>query len=83
MNPQEAVQVFQDTRTKQAIAMHWGTFTLTDEPLGEPLLCLENALRNAGIDGESFTAGAVGQCWCVEWWHCKNYGFANFKYSVA
>jgi N-acyl-phosphatidylethanolamine-hydrolysing phospholipase D len=66
MNPQEAVQVFQDTRTKQAIAMHWGTFTLTDEPLGEPPLLLEKALRNAGIDGESFTAGAVGQCWCVE-----------------
>ena len=66
MNPEEAVKVFQDTQTQRAIAMHWGTFALTDEPLGEPPLLLEKSLRDAGIDSERFAAGAVGQCWRVE-----------------
>jgi N-acyl-phosphatidylethanolamine-hydrolysing phospholipase D len=65
MNPEEAVQVFQDTQTQQAIAMHWGTFALTDEPLGEPLLLLEGSLAAHGIPAERFACGAVGQCWQV------------------
>lgn len=63
MNPQEAVQVFQDTRSQQAIAMHWGTFALTDEPLGEPLLLLGESLKQSGIPAEKFVAGAVGDRW--------------------
>lgn len=60
MNPEEAVQVLQDTRSKQAIAMHWGTFSLTDEPLGEPPLLLEACLRKQGIASEKFAVAAVG-----------------------
>jgi N-acyl-phosphatidylethanolamine-hydrolysing phospholipase D len=65
MNPEEAVQVFQETRCKQAVAMHWGTFRLTDEPMGEPPLRLRAALSDAGLDPESFVAGSVGQSWEV------------------
>ena len=37
MNPEEAVQVWQDLGGRGAFAgMHWGTFILTDEPVGEP-----------------------------------------------
>jgi len=36
MNPEDAVQAFLDLGAKRLVAMHWGTFKLTDEPLDEP-----------------------------------------------
>jgi L-ascorbate metabolism protein UlaG (beta-lactamase superfamily) len=47
MNPEDAVQAFRDMKAKRMLAMHWGTFQLTDEWLGEPPLRLRNALLNA------------------------------------
>ena len=52
---------FLATRCRRAVGMHWGTFRLTDEPLGEPPELLESALRGKLIPPESFTAGVVGQ----------------------
>ena len=54
MNPAEAVQAFLDSRCRRAVAMHWGTFQLTDEALGEPPLLLEVALRDRGGGGGPF-----------------------------
>lgn len=61
MNPDEAVQVFVETRCRRAVGMHWGTFRLTDEPMGEPPILLENALRETQIPPGSFEAGVVGK----------------------
>ena len=61
MNPQDAVTAFQHSRCRHAAAMHWGTFRLTDEPLGEPPVMLERALRQAGLPATAFTAGCVGE----------------------
>ncbi|HEX6558492.1 MAG TPA: MBL fold metallo-hydrolase [Longimicrobiales bacterium] len=36
MNPEEAVQTFIDLGARDFVAMHWGTFRLTDEPMLEP-----------------------------------------------
>lgn len=36
MTPEEALQVVQDVGATRALGMHWGTFPLTDEPMGEP-----------------------------------------------
>lgn len=36
MNPEDAVQAFVDLGARRLLAMHWGTFKLTDEPLDEP-----------------------------------------------
>ncbi|RYZ09878.1 MAG: MBL fold metallo-hydrolase [Myxococcales bacterium] len=36
MNPEEAAQAFTDLGARTFVAMHWGTFKLTDEPLDEP-----------------------------------------------
>jgi N-acyl-phosphatidylethanolamine-hydrolysing phospholipase D len=69
MNPEEAVQVFRDTCCHRAVAMHWGTFRLTDEPLGEPPLRLAAELANQGIPATSFIAGSVGESWSVK---CDN-----------
>jgi N-acyl-phosphatidylethanolamine-hydrolysing phospholipase D len=43
--------------------MHWGTFRLTDEPLGEPPLRLAAELANQGIPATSFVAGSIGESW--------------------
>ena len=63
MNPREAVTAFQLTRCRRAAAMHWGTFRLTDEPLGEPPILLEQALREAKLPPTAFTTGNVGSYW--------------------
>jgi L-ascorbate metabolism protein UlaG (beta-lactamase superfamily) len=36
MSPEQAVQAFLDLGARDFLAMHWGTFKLTDEPLDEP-----------------------------------------------
>jgi N-acyl-phosphatidylethanolamine-hydrolysing phospholipase D len=36
VTPEEALQVAQDVRARRVVAMHFGTFDLTDEPVGEP-----------------------------------------------
>jgi L-ascorbate metabolism protein UlaG (beta-lactamase superfamily) len=36
MNPEEAVQAHEDLGARHFLAMHRGTFKLTDEPLDEP-----------------------------------------------
>lgn len=61
MDPDEAVAAFLEARCRQAVAMHWGTFRLTDEPLSEPRLRLERATASAGLPGDAFTAWAVGE----------------------
>lgn len=44
MNPEEAVSAFNDLKGKTFIPMHYGTFDLSDEPLGEPIKRLRTAL---------------------------------------
>ncbi|MCW1923387.1 MBL fold metallo-hydrolase [Luteolibacter arcticus] len=65
MIPEEAVQVFEDTRCRRAVAMHWGTFRLTDEPLGEPPMRLVAGLERKGIQSGRFMVGRVGESWDV------------------
>ncbi|WP_200270795.1 MBL fold metallo-hydrolase [Luteolibacter pohnpeiensis] len=65
MNPEEAVQVFSDTRCRRAVGMHWGTFTLTDEPMQEPALRLRREMGRRGLDLDAFTAEPIGSQWNV------------------
>jgi len=55
------VQVHLDVRSRISVAVHWGTFMLTDEPLDEPPLRLERALEEKGLPGEAFLVLAHGQ----------------------
>ncbi|MEY2839249.1 MAG: hypothetical protein RJB60_1548 [Pseudomonadota bacterium] len=59
-NPQESVQIFHDLHCKQALAVHWGTFQLTDEALDEPPRALAAALRTKGLSPEHFYTLPVG-----------------------
>jgi N-acyl-phosphatidylethanolamine-hydrolysing phospholipase D len=54
VNPEEAVQIHCDLRARHSVAMHWGTFILTDEPLDEPPHRLAAARRAAGIGEHEF-----------------------------
>ncbi len=60
MNPEEAVRAFMDSRCRRAVAMHWGTYQLTDEPLGEPPLLLAKAMADLELDPAVFEAVAIG-----------------------
>lgn len=60
IDPIEAVAIHQEVRSAHSIAMHWGTFALTDEPLGEPPLYLEKQMKEAGLDPASFTTAPLG-----------------------
>ena len=54
VNPDEAVQIHLDVRSRQSIGIHWGTFELTDEPLDQPIGDLEKAKSKAGIANQAF-----------------------------
>ena len=54
VNPAEAVKIHRDLRARYSVAMHWGTFILTDEPLDEPPQKLAAARHAAGISAEEF-----------------------------
>ncbi|WP_343657520.1 MBL fold metallo-hydrolase [Paraburkholderia caribensis] len=61
VDPQQAVQIFQDVRAKKAIGIHWGTFELTDEALDEPPKKLAEAAHEAGLPDDAFTVLHHGQ----------------------
>jgi len=54
VNPEEAVQIHKDVGSRKSVAIHWGTFVLTDEPLDEPPLRLEKELLKQGIPAAEF-----------------------------
>jgi L-ascorbate metabolism protein UlaG (beta-lactamase superfamily) len=53
-NPTEAVQIHCDVGSRRSVAMHWGTFQLTDEGRDIPPLELKTALAEAAVPSESF-----------------------------
>ena len=61
VDPQQAVQIFEDVHAKKAIGIHWGTFELTDEALDEPPQKLAEATHEAGLPDDAFTVLHHGQ----------------------
>lgn len=49
MTPEDAVQAFIDLDARNLIPMHYGTFSLSEEPMDEPLRRLFAAAQQAGI----------------------------------
>jgi L-ascorbate metabolism protein UlaG (beta-lactamase superfamily) len=61
LNPEQALQAFLDLRARTFVAMHWGTFKLTDEPLDEPPRRLEAERARLGVPAERVRVLAVGE----------------------
>jgi L-ascorbate metabolism protein UlaG (beta-lactamase superfamily) len=66
MIPEEAVRAFVDLGCRQALAVHWGCFQLTDEPILEPIQRLGAAVKGAGIVPDRFRALDPGMSWDFE-----------------
>ena len=50
VTPEEALQLFGDIKGERFVAIHWGTFDLTEEPVEEPPLRLETEAHRLGLD---------------------------------
>jgi L-ascorbate metabolism protein UlaG (beta-lactamase superfamily) len=53
-NPAEAAQMHRDVGARRSVAMHWGTFQLTDEGRDAPPHELRTALALSAVPSESF-----------------------------
>jgi L-ascorbate metabolism protein UlaG (beta-lactamase superfamily) len=52
VSPQDAVRAFNEMNAKILIPMHYGTFDISDEPVGEPLRILKQLERESKINGK-------------------------------
>jgi len=61
LNPEEAVQAALDVRAKRALAIHYGTFDLSDEPLDEPPRRFRAAARQTGLADRGAWLMGIGE----------------------
>lgn len=61
LNAEEAVRAAVDVGARLAVAMHWGTFDLTDEPIDEPPRRFRAAAEVAGLGADRAWVLAVGE----------------------
>ena len=65
LNPEDAVQATAELRARYMLAIHWGTFDLTDEPLDLPPQALAAAVSATGAEPDRFRVLAIGESWHV------------------
>lgn len=61
IDPREAIIIHKEVGAKRSIGMHWSTFMLTQEPLGEPPLELSRQREVAGISPQEFSVMKIGE----------------------
>jgi L-ascorbate metabolism protein UlaG (beta-lactamase superfamily) len=61
MNPSEAVQAHRDLQARLSVAMHFGTFRLTDEAWDDPPRHLREALDAHGVPRDTFRVLRPGE----------------------
>jgi len=61
MNPDESVAAFRRLGARTALGVHWGTFQLTFEGIGDPPRRLAAALKAQGVAPDRFVATDVGR----------------------
>lgn len=60
VNPEEAVRIHEEIGARRSLAVQWGTFQLSAEPIDDPPEKLREALMNSGIPPDAFTAVPIG-----------------------
>lgn len=61
LDPDEAAAAFEMLGARNLVAMHWGTFKLTDEPVGEPPERIRSLWRAQGLADERLWLLDVGE----------------------
>ena len=61
MDPEQAVRAALDLRAHRALAMHYGTFDLSDEPLGDPPRRFGDAAEKQGLGRDAAWLLRVGE----------------------
>jgi len=61
MDPTDALDAFRDLDARMMIAMHWGTFKLTDEPLDEPPRLFREQAAARGLSEHACRVAAIGE----------------------
>jgi N-acyl-phosphatidylethanolamine-hydrolysing phospholipase D len=61
LSPEEAVDAARLVDARRILGIHWGTFDLTDEPLGEPPVRFLRAVRAAGLGGDQGWVFRIGE----------------------
>ena len=60
-NPEEALEVAQNLKSKKVIGMHWGTFVLSLEPIMEPPIRFKAGARECGFKEEDVIIYKIGE----------------------
>lgn len=61
MNPEDALEAFRALGARRLVAMHWGTFKLTDEPLLEPPALLTDLWQRSEFPKQRLSIPAIGE----------------------
>jgi L-ascorbate metabolism protein UlaG (beta-lactamase superfamily) len=61
VDPDEALQAFEDLGARVLVAMHWGTFKQSDEALEEPPRRVEAGRVRRGLPPERVRVPAIGE----------------------
>ena len=60
-NPEEALEVAKNLRSKKVIGMHWGTVVLSLEPIMEPMKRFKENAENFGFQKEDAIVFHIGE----------------------
>ena len=61
LTPEEAVKVALDTKSNIAVAMHWGTISLSDEPPWEPPVRFKKAAQDNSLSSDQTWVMKIGE----------------------
>lgn len=61
INPDEAVRIHKELRSKQSVGVHWGTFSMGRQGFVQPKYDLLTASKNHGLKEGEFLPGTHGQ----------------------
>lgn len=61
LTPEEAVKVVVETKSNIAVAMHWGTIELSDEPPWEPPVRFKKSAQDNGISSDQTWVMKIGE----------------------
>lgn len=61
VNPEEAVQIHEDVKSRFSLGIHWGAFQLTAEPIDDPPIKLREALLKKRVPLNKFKTISIGE----------------------